>query len=177
MNERDGYLARARAVLRGDGAGPEPESAQDISAAAESAVGGAGASAIPSDAGDERNERYEKSPDDEGSVGGAAARVIARWRAMLSAGLRQWDDARLMALAGWHLVMAFDRGGAKNFRRYLPRSLAALTDDELGQVVNWPALATLERTLWEQDPDTARYVTRGANQLAGWWNERRKAAS
>ena len=176
MNERHGYLARARAILQGDGAASEPASTEDVPTSATPVVGATGATALPSAAGDERNERYEISPDDAGSVGGAGARVIAGWRAALSAGLRQWDDDRLTALAGWHLVMAFDRGGAKNFRGYLRRSLAALTDRELGQVVNWPALATLEQTLWERDPETARQVSRGANRLAGWWNERRKGA-
>ena len=98
--------------------------------------------------------------------------VVARWRRVLSKGLRHWDDETLTALASWHLVVAFDRGGAGRFRQYLPASLTQLTDDELAAIIDWPALAMLEATLRRNDAREAAKLSRGAQRLAAWWNAR-----
>ena len=99
--------------------------------------------------------------------------AVARWRAGLKHSLQRWDDEQLVALAGWHLVMAFDRGGTKDFRRHLPRSLAQLTDEDVAAIVDWPSLATLETSVWPSDPEIAVRISRGAQKLAAWWNAAR----
>ena len=114
--------------------------------------------------------------DAKGQAGDAAMQVsptaLLRLRAGLSRGLRRWDDAHLVALVAWHLAVAFDRGGANGFRTFLPPALARLTDAVLGQLVDWPSLATLEETLWRSDPEVAARIGQGARQLATWWNAR-----
>jgi hypothetical protein len=99
--------------------------------------------------------------------------AVARWRSGLKRSLQQWDDDHLVALAGWHLVVGFGRGGPKDFRRYLPRSLANLTDTELAAIVDWSSMATLEQTMWRSDPTLAARISRGAQKLATWWHARR----
>ena len=112
---------------------------------------------------------------DETRAAAEQARVLARWRTGLSKGLRHWEDERLVALAMWHLALAFSRVGAVGLRRHLPRSLAALTDDELVALVDWPSLASLETTLWASDERAAAQLSRGAQHLAAWYNAHRAA--
>ena len=116
----------------------------------------------------ERSERSEESPPPR-------AVSLLRWRATLSPGLLRWAEDDLLALAQWALVVAFGRGGATNFRRYLPPSLAHLDDHDLHALVEWPMLAQLEAMLWARDPETAAQVSRGAHRLAGWWTAQRQA--
>lgn len=101
-----------------------------------------------------------------------AGDAVMRLREGLSRGLRHWEDDRLVALALWHLALAFQRGGACGFRRHLPPSLARLTDDELWALVDWPTLATLERALYQSAGEEAARLSSGAQQLAAWWNAR-----
>jgi hypothetical protein len=111
----------------------------------------------------------------DGTLMADTTATVARWRAGLKHSLQKWDDEQLVALAGWHLVMAFDRGGATAFRRHLPRSLAQLTDADLAAIVDWPSLATLEASTWPSDPEIAARISRGAQKLAAWWNAQRAA--
>ena len=109
------------------------------------------------------------------TMAATTAAAIARWRAGLGRRLQHWEDDRLLALVAWHLMVAFDRGGERTFRRHLPRSLAQLTDEDLAAIVDWPSLATLEQALWQSDPEMAARINRGAQKLAAWWNKQRRS--
>jgi hypothetical protein len=98
----------------------------------------------------------------------AQEEALLHLRRGLTPSLARWDDQRLIALVCWHLALAFDRGGKRGFRRYLPASLAALCDAELANLVDWIGLATLERALWQRDPERAAPVSRGASHLGSW---------
>ena len=114
----------------------------------------------------------DTSHRDEPTFTAATAAALGRLREGLSRGLRRWEDERLLVLVGWHLALAFGRGGAGGFRRHLPPSLRRLTDEDLAALVDWATLATLEKTLWKIDPDAAERLSRGAQRLAAWCNAR-----
>jgi hypothetical protein len=173
MSEQQKYLSKARAAL----ARTLPPAATSPAFPAPAASGppvhpAAAEQAVPGDV-YERNERYEISPEVANPTDGPSPLVLARLRAAISKRLRHWEDERLIALAVWHLALAFERGGASDFRRHLPRSLAGLTNDDLADLVDWPSLATLEQVLWTSDPEDAERLSRGAQRLATWWNKRR----
>ena len=174
MADHGGYLAKARASRAG----------QTAPAAAPNGVNDHAKAEIEEEMQDrnvrlghipyERNERNEESRDQ--GTAPALVLVLTRVRVGLSPGLRHWEDERLLALANWHLVVAFGRTGGHGFRRHLPRSLADLTDEEVAVLVDWRALATLEQVLWANDPEQAAQVSRGTDRLATWWNRRRASA-
>ncbi len=102
----------------------------------------------------------------------ARAVVLEAVRRRLPPSLRVWED-RLLPLIHWHLVMAFERGAETGWRRYLPASLAPMSDAEVAALVDWPYLAALERTLTQRGDDAVEALSRGATRLAAWWNRRR----
>jgi hypothetical protein len=113
--------------------------------------------------------------------GGAAAPSVSRAvllervRQRLSPSLRQWDDEMLSPLLCWHVAVAFDRGGERDWRRWLPPALSPLTDGEITALVNWEELAAMERAANLADAEGAPALRRGATRLAAWWNARRDA--
>ena len=100
------------------------------------------------------------------------ADALARLRAVITPSLRRLSDDDLLALVGWPLLVAFNRGGESNWRRYLPPRLASLTDDELVALVDWPTLAAMEAAAWQANAEIAEQVHRGGVRLARWWNTR-----
>lgn len=112
-----------------------------------------------------------------GTDGDAAAQALTdallRLRAGGSRRLQHWEDDRLRALVNWHLALAFGRAGRDGFRRHIPASMSGLSDDDLAALTDWDALATLEKTLWRTDPESAARMGEGVQRLAAWWNARR----
>lgn len=181
MAGQDGYLARARMLLAareaGDTDGSTPVDSDSVHHASslhtpadQSTNRPIGASELRQEYA--RNAINEKSPLPS-SPPPTVAEVTVRLRARLSKRLQHWEDDRLQALALWHLVVAFERSGASGFRRHLPAAVAALSDDELAVLVDWPSLAAMEQAAFVSDPETGALLSRGARKLAGWWNARR----
>ena len=129
---------------------------------------------IPQAESDEKISRPEPEPEQAPVAGPPVDRVdaLARLRAVITPSLRRWSDDDLLALVGWPLLLAFNRGGETNWRRYLPPRLASLTDDELAALVHWPTLAAMEAAAWHANAEVAEQVHRGGVRLARWWNAR-----
>lgn len=178
MAKRDGYVNKARRIMAGQEIAHETEEHGPRHETANAGVSlpdqhrEIGAEPLNRAGGYETNELNERRST-EPQPAPRDALAMARWRAMLAKKLRHWDDAHLQALAAWNIVMAFDRADAAGFRRHLVPSLAALSDEDLAALIDWPTLATLEESLWRSDPTAAGHVSRGAQRLAAWWNARR----